>query len=151
MQLVHVCIGRWSRIRCPEQNLHTLLELLHITVVPSLRKENNFAWKFLLCSSRSGNTNIPGLLQALQHIRFLRKSAVVRIHHLNCNWNSQASGHYVSLLQLSFTISVLSIAYNVLYVRVRCHVTTAALLFAPFSSSTLPAMPMLQAPPYWIG
>jgi hypothetical protein len=41
-----------------------------------------------------------------------------RIHHLDRNWNSQASGYYVSILQLSFTISVLSIAYSVLYVYV---------------------------------
>lgn len=103
---------------CLEQNLDTLLELLRITVVPSLRKENNVAWKFLLCSGWSGSTNTPGLLQAIPPIGFLRKSTAGRIHHLDRNWNLQASGHYVSILQLSFTVSVLSSACNVLYVYV---------------------------------
>lgn len=52
-------------------------------------------------------------------LRFLRKFTAsctgTCIHHLDCNSNSRASSQYISILQMSLTISVLSIAYNVLH------------------------------------
>ena len=91
-------------------------------------------WSRIHCVFQQYTRFVPGI----PHLRFPRKSTAsstaICIQPLDCNWNSQASSQYISILQMSLTVAVLSIAYNVL------NVYGVASMLPPCSSLLFPRL-----------